>query len=104
MENIRVLRMNGCDGNTYSTDINHMVFDELLFITHLASPHTDNYEIRCISIEDMECIFPEASMEKINQMWDILTYTGGYSVVSDDADKFYKYRLAIFNKIWEWCA
>ena len=104
MENIRVLRMKCCGGNVYSTDINHMVFDELAFFVHLACPHTDNYEIRCVNFEDMECIFPEASMEKINQMWDILTYIGSYSVVSDDAEKFDRYRLTIFNKIWEWCA
>lgn len=104
MENIRVLRMHGYSGNVYSTDTNRMVFDELPFITHLAKPHTDNYEIRCISIDDMECVFPEASMEKINQMWDILADSGDYSVISNDSEKFDRYRLAIFNKIWEWCA
>ena len=104
MENIRVLRMNDCDGNVYSTDMNNMVFDELPFIAHLACSHTDNYEIRCINVEDMVCIFPEASMEKINQIWGILTYVGDYSVVSNDMEKFDRYRLTIFNKIWEWCA
>ena len=104
MENIRVLRMHDYDGIIYSTDMNRMVFDELLFVVHLARPHTDNYEIRCINCEDMECVFPEASLEKLNQMWNILADTGNYSVVSDDADKFERYRLAIFNKIWEWCA
>ena len=103
MENIRVLRMKCYGGNVYSTDTNRMVFDELPFIAYLAEPHTDNYEIRCISFEDMECIFPEASMEKICQMWDILTDTGDYSVISNDPEKFDRYRLTIFNKIWEWC-
>ena len=104
MENVRVLRMNDYSGIVYSTDVNHMVLDELSFIIHLANPHTDNYEIRCISFEDMECVFPEANFEKLNQMWDILADIGSYSVVSNDADKFERYRLTIFNKIWEWCA
>lgn len=104
MENIRVLRMKGYGGNVYSTDINHMIFDELAFFVHLACPHTDNYEIRCISIDDMEYVFPEASMEKIDHMWNILTDTQSYSVVSNEVNKFERYRLTIFNKIWEWCA
>lgn len=103
MENIRVLRLHCYGGNVYSTDVNGMVFDELPFIVHLANPHTDNYEIRCVSFEDMECVFPEADIEKINQMWDIITDTGSYSVVSNDLEKFERYRLAIFNKIWDWC-
>ena len=104
MENIRVLRMKCFGSNIYSTDINSVAFEELSFIAHLAKPHTDNYEIRCISIDDMEYVFPEASIEKIDHMWNILTDTQSYSVISNDVSKFERYRLTIFNKICEWCA
>ena len=106
MENIRVLRMAKTD-NEYGTfvyDINHMVFTLGDFIDHLMVPHTDNYEMRTMWYEEMRCVFPEASQEKIDNIWDILTSMEEYSVISNDPDKFERYRLTIFNKIWEWCA
>ena len=105
MENIRVLRMyNPFTLEVYVCDINRMIYNSRHFIDHLAAPHTDNYIIRSVALEDFECIFPEANRDKIECMWDILTEVKGFSVVSNDADKFERYRLTIFNKIWEWCA